>query len=173
ERRDLLVADLRDRIGYQAGMELTLCRAGLLRRHHLGARQIGLEELRRDRQAAGSVAIEQLIARGHPEVGHEPPPRCRSRSLAIATMSTVSPGSSSPSASSTMAKARARPWSRLECGDGFSVRKRSRISPSTKARCRATIVPSGCSASEAANAISSSAAARAEATSGAPCLAAR
>src|SRR3954471_2352358 len=109
------------------------------------------------------------MARGDPEFSHV-------RSVVLASVlisprrSTSSVGSTSPS---TSWKVKALAWAcnrsaSAAPGRGLRVRKRSRISPFSTLRCTASRVCGGCSHSDAANAISSSAARRAAAASGAP-----
>src|SRR5437868_1078980 len=108
-------------------MQRLLDHAGLRRWRQLGTRQIDLEELISHHETAARVAVEQMVAAGEPEVLH-----CSLLPSAMATRSTSSVGSSSPS---TSRNENARIG--LRSPRGCSVRKASRVSPFSKARCTA------------------------------------
>ncbi len=56
------------RLGEQAGVEPTLHRAGLFRRHEFGPRKIGRKEGIGDDQTTLRVAIHQMVPARHPEI---------------------------------------------------------------------------------------------------------
>ena len=159
---DVLGRHRAQRIGHQARMQIALGVAGIRRRHQFGPRQIGHDEFGRRDQPAMIGAAREMMARGDPEFSHV-------RSVVLASVlisprrSTSSSGSTSPS---TSWKVKALAWAcnrsaSAATGRGLRVRKRSRISPFSTLRCTASSVCGGCSHSEPANAISSSAARRA------------
>ena len=80
-------------------MQSALGRAGVVRRHQLRPRQIGEEQLVRDREAAAFRPPRQMMAARDPELPHGFPPPI------MPTRSTRSPGSSSLSTNS-----KARAW---------------------------------------------------------------
>ena len=144
EPRDVRIRYGAQRIGHQARMQIALGVAGIRRRHQFGPRQIGHDEFRRRDQAAVIGAAREMMARGDPEFSHV-------RSVVLAPVlisprrSTSSAGSPSPS---TSWKVKALAWAcnrsaSAAPGRGFSVRKRSRISPFSTLRCTASSVCGG------------------------------
>src|SRR5258707_5180560 len=111
--------------------------AGFRRGSELGARQIGLEQIVRNQQTAARIAVRQEVPAGEPEILHPGSPYFGSARASVAS-STISPGSSSPSVSRN-AKARRGFGPRR----GRSVRKISRMVPSSSLRCIAMRMSAG------------------------------
>src|SRR6516164_1000981 len=145
------------RIGNQRGVQIALGGTGVWRRDQFGPGQIYFKNIVGDDITAAFVAVEKVMSAAVPEVGH-----LRSRS-ASAARSNFSLGSSSPSASKKE-KTRAG----LTPSRGRSVRKLSRIAPSSYLRWTAIMLPCGTAHSDSTKATSSSAAAFAAALVGAP-----
>ncbi len=128
--------DGRLRIVQQRSVQFALRAAGLRRRHQLRARQIGLQEFVGEEQVAASVAVEQMVTAGEPEIA-------RRAHLATPLLSPVrSKCSTGPSSSPTISKnSKARacptPWR------GRKVRNTSRIAPFSWLRVTATSTPGG------------------------------
>src|SRR6476660_9426769 len=139
-------------------MQRALDHAGLGRWDQLRAREIELEKLIGDVQAAIRTTVEQMMAAGDPEVFH-----LRSRST-IAIRLTSSAGCSSSPSTSRNENARAG-FAPLR---GRNVRNDSRTAPSSNVRCTAISVSDGWLQRDSTKAISSSAAAIASSLVGAP-----
>ena len=155
-----VVADRAARIGHQRRVQRALDLAGFRRRRELGPRQIGLQEFvgdaparrpRRDRADDGRRRARNPSSSG--------------LSCARASRDRPAPPAARPRPRPRGTRTRAAAW---RPSRGCRVRNASRISPSSTLRCTAISVSCGWSQSEAAKAISSSAAARAAARSGAP-----
>src|SRR5262245_1488249 len=70
DRRDLGGGDRAAWIAEHRRVQGTLGHTCTLRRCKLGPREIGLEELIRNQEAAAVIAVEQVMAAGEPEIGH-------------------------------------------------------------------------------------------------------
>ena len=105
-----------------AGVQRALDGAGFWRREQFGPRQIGLEEIVGNHEAAALVAVEQVMAAREPEVAHL-------RSGFVSEMRSTRSGAALASSPSTLKKEKARaglaPWR------GRRVRNRSRSAPSS------------------------------------------
>src|SRR5450631_127654 len=160
-RGNLRNRDRASRITQQRVVQPVFGGARLWRWHEFRTRQIDLQKFVGDKQLSRAVAIEQMVAAGEPEVvlfvqlcaPFSSPVRSRC-SLGAASSPTTSRNSN------------ARVW--LVPSRGRSVRNASRMAPFSKRRVTATSTPGGWSQSDATKSISSSAAGRAIARSGAP-----
>ena len=70
DRGDLARLDRPARIGQQFAVQPALHVAGVFRRHQLGPREIGLQELVGNLEPAAVIAVEQMMAAGDPEILH-------------------------------------------------------------------------------------------------------
>jgi hypothetical protein len=121
--RDFVGIDRTARIGHERCVQCFLDDARFGRRREFRSREIDFQELVGDDKPAALADIEEVMTAGEPEVLH------LLFSLARPTRSTSSTGSSSPS---TSRKAKAR--SGFLPSRGRSVRKASRIAPSSTVR---------------------------------------
>src|ERR1700733_4435043 len=152
--------DKTSRIAQHCIVQFAFRSASLRRGHQFRARQIDLQEFVGDKQLAHNVAIEQVMAAGAPEIALfnqlcAPFSPARSR---------CSSGAASSPITSRNSNARVCPVP----SRGRSVRNSSRMAPFSRRRVTATSTPGEWPQSDAAKSISSSAAMRAVAESGAP-----
>jgi hypothetical protein len=69
-RRNLGGPDRPARVDEQRRVQAALCDAGVRRRRQLRPREIGLEELVGNDEAASGVTVEQVMPAGKPEITH-------------------------------------------------------------------------------------------------------